>query len=32
MGPVELSDYVGLDVNKFILDGELTIMLKQIHH
>ena len=22
MGPIELSDYVGLDINKFVLDGE----------
>jgi 3-hydroxyacyl-CoA dehydrogenase len=22
MGPLELADYVGLDTNKFIIDGE----------
>lgn len=24
MGPFELADYVGLDTNKFIIDGELV--------
>ncbi len=25
MGPIELQDYVGLDVSKFILDGGFTV-------
>jgi len=25
MGPIELLDYVGLDVTKFIMDGKLTV-------
>ena len=29
MGPIELADYVGLDINKFVLDGELGIVLEQ---
>lgn len=28
MGPFELSDYVGLDTMKFIIDGEPTLVSK----
>ena len=27
MGPIELADYVGLDTNKFILDGTLDLYM-----